>query len=79
MDSGASLHMTSKNELTSGEKDTIIKSKLPTHERPRQGRVDGRIDSVRQRLDRLCHNDAVGKHTGRIIFGLTMRRNGLLL
>ena len=41
---GASLHMMSKNEVTSGEKDTI---------RQRKVRVDGRSDSLRQRFGRL--------------------------
>ena len=30
MDSGTTLHMMSKNEITSGEKETIIRSKEPT-------------------------------------------------
>ena len=61
MDSGASLDMVTKNELTSDEKDTIRRSEETTV--ITKGRVDGRCDSVCQRFGRFCRHDAVGRFT----------------
>ena len=66
VDSGASLHMMSKNELTSGgEKMPSADSKEPTviTTANGKGRVDRRCDSLRQRFGRLCYTDAVGRFT----------------
>ena len=48
MDTGASLHMMSKNAGTPGEKGKHQKIGGPHrhHDRQRKGRVDGRSDSV---------------------------------
>ena len=40
MDSGAYLHMISKNELASGQRDTIRKSKEPTVIMPANGKAE---------------------------------------
>ena len=67
VNSGASLRMMSKNELTSGDKDTIRRSKQPTV-------LDGRNTSLHQRFGRLCHNDAVGRFTSGAIAAYILRR-----
>ena len=78
VDSGESLHMRSKNELTSGE-HTPSEDQVNHHDRQRQGRVDGRGDSTRERLKRLFQNDAVGRFTTSAISDVLLRRHGLLL
>ena len=72
MDSGAYLHGVSQNELTSGEKDTITRSREPTViTTANKGRVRGISHSVRQRFGVFFfHDDAVGRFTGSAISGL---------
>ena len=81
MDSGASLHMMSKNELTSVEKETIRESKVPTVIMTANGMGESTNEATVYVNDfgRLCHDKAVGRFTGSAITGLIMRRNGLVL
>ena len=46
------------------------------HDCSRKGRVDGRRGSVRQRLQRFCHNDAVGRFTAVLSLGLSCEEIG---
>ena len=54
VDSGASLHMMSKNELTSSEKDTIRKSKEPTVIMTANGRAEPMEELYADDLDVLA-------------------------
>ena len=53
VDSGASLHTMSKNELTSDGKDTIRRSKEHTVITTANGKAESTEDSVRQRFGRF--------------------------
>ena len=64
MDSGASLHMLSKNKLTSGEKDTIRRQKNPTGITAAYGQAEPTEETTGFR-----HNDTVGRFTSSAIFG----------
>ena len=69
--------MMSKNELTSGEKDTVRRSKKTEGHRHRQwqGIVDGGSDRKRSRYGGLSHNDAVGRFTSSAVSGLVDAKN----
>ena len=68
--SGASLHMMSKNELTSDEQNTIRRSTEPTVTTANgEARVNGRSGSVCHRFGRCCHNDVVRRFSSGALFG----------
>ena len=71
----------SKNELTSGEKDTIIRSKEPTVITTASGKAGSTEQTTvySNDLDVFCHNDDVGRFTSSAFFGFILRRNELLL
>ena len=79
VDSGASLHIL--NEPTSGDNDTIRRSKEPTTVIMT---VDRKAESTKEATVyvndlNVCHNNAVGRPTSNAISGFLVRTNGLLL
>ena len=83
MDSGASLHMTSENELSSAEKQNREKIKQkpknPPPLRSGEAQATGGAAVFVNHLDVFCHNAAVERFTSSGISGFTVRRTGLLL
>ena len=80
MDSGASLHMMSKTEVTFGEKDTIRRSKEPTVITTVSGKAESTDDATVyvNDLDLFWHNGAFGRVTSSAVFGLIVRRKTLV-
>ena len=62
MDSGASVHMMSKNELTSSGKDTTRRPNEPTVITTAEGEAESKEEATVyvNNLGVFCHNDAVG-------------------
>ena len=71
VDSGTSLSMISKLELTCGGKDAIRRSKEPTVITTANGRAESTEEETVyvNDLDVFCHNDGVGRFTSSAISG----------
>ena len=78
MDSGASLNMMSKNDLTFGGKDTIRRSKELTIIATARGKAES-VEEYSVHIRSRCHfhKDVVGRFTGSTISGFIMRRRVL--
>ena len=72
--------MMSKNGLTSGEKDSIRRSKEPTVVTIADGEAESTEDATVyvNDLDVVCRKQAVERFTSSAFSGFIMRRNGIL-